>query len=80
RFFEGLRSSGEWDALRAEQQRKWMWREVSHLLVAALERNPDVRSFARALEADVLRGTAAPGAAAELIVDRFLSSRQGSCE
>ncbi|KAJ1723258.1 hypothetical protein LPJ61_005842 [Coemansia biformis] len=76
RFFDELRASGEWDKLRAEQQRKWMWREVSHLLLAALDRDPAVRACARSLEAGVLGGTVAPSAAAEQIVDRFLVPRR----
>ncbi|KAJ1997425.1 hypothetical protein GGI04_005411 [Coemansia thaxteri] len=73
-YFTKLRESGEWDALRAAQQEKWMWREVSNLLLARLNRDPQVRLLAQTLEADVIGGAVPPGIAAEQIVDRFLSS------
>ncbi|KAJ2413277.1 hypothetical protein GGF41_005980 [Coemansia sp. RSA 2531] len=72
-YFTKLRESGEWDSLRAAQQEKWMWREVTNLLLTRLNRDPQVRKFAQTLEADVINGMVPPGIAAEQIVDKFLS-------
>ncbi|KAJ2446670.1 hypothetical protein IWW46_000771 [Coemansia sp. RSA 2440] len=73
-YFDKLEKSGEWDALRADQRRKWMWREVSHLLLARLDRNPASHKTAQLLEADVLNGSIPAGVAAEQIVSKFLSN------
>ncbi|KAJ2307766.1 hypothetical protein IWW54_004285 [Coemansia sp. RSA 2705] len=73
-YFDVLARSGEWDALRAAQRQKWMWREVSHLLLAKLDRDAKTRAFAKSLEADVLDGAIPPGVAAEQIVSGFLKS------
>ncbi|KAJ2291724.1 hypothetical protein IW141_002464 [Coemansia sp. RSA 355] len=73
-YFDKLEKSGEWDALRADQRRKWMWREVSHLLLARLDRNPASHKIAQLLEADVLNGSIPAGVAAEQIVSKFLSN------
>ncbi|KAJ2781515.1 hypothetical protein H4R18_002841 [Coemansia javaensis] len=75
RYFDALRATGDWDALRAEQRRKWMWREVTHQLRAALDRDPAARACAQSLEADVLAGAVPPGAAADHIVARFLANK-----
>ncbi|KAJ2156945.1 hypothetical protein GGF46_004839 [Coemansia sp. RSA 552] len=74
-YFDSLDKSGGWDALRAGQRQKWMWREVSHLLLSRLDRDPATHALAKSLEADMQRGSAPPGVAAEQIVDSFLSRR-----
>ncbi|KAJ2777610.1 hypothetical protein GGI15_004446 [Coemansia interrupta] len=71
KYFDGL--GHEWDALRAEQREKWMWREVHDLLMARIRRDEGTRLFAESLKADVLAGGVSPGVAAELIVERFIS-------
>ncbi|KAJ2012533.1 hypothetical protein IWW57_006289 [Coemansia sp. S610] len=73
-YFTKLQESGEWDGLRAAQQEKWMWREVTNLLLTRLNRDPTVREFALTLQADVVNGVVPPGIAAEQVVDKFLSS------
>ncbi|KAJ2910670.1 hypothetical protein GGI21_000647, partial [Coemansia aciculifera] len=75
-YFAKLRESGEWDDLRAAQQEKWMWREVTNLLMARLNSDPQVRKFAQTLQADVIGGVVPPGIAAEQIVDKFLSMQR----
>ncbi|ORX67230.1 ArgK-domain-containing protein [Linderina pennispora] len=69
-YFKKLGESGEWDGLRAEQQEKWMWREVTNLLLSRLNRDPETRFFAKSLESDVVSGQLPPGVAAEQIVDQ----------
>ncbi|KAI8321933.1 ArgK protein [Martensiomyces pterosporus] len=73
-YFEKLRESDEWDSLRSEQQSKWMWREVTNLLMMRINRDPQAKELARSLEKDVISGKLPPGIAAEQIVSRFLSA------
>ncbi|KAJ1966208.1 hypothetical protein GGI12_000230 [Dipsacomyces acuminosporus] len=73
-YFSKLNESGEWDALRSEQQSKWMWREVTNLLMHRIQRDPVARALAKSLEADVIGGKLPPGIAAEQIVGKFLST------
>ncbi|KAJ1930502.1 hypothetical protein EC988_010035, partial [Linderina pennispora] len=56
-------------------QEKWMWREVTNLLLGRLNRDPETRFFAKSLESYVVSGQLPPGVAAEQIVDQFLSSQ-----
>ncbi|KAJ2516621.1 hypothetical protein GGI11_003399 [Coemansia sp. RSA 2049] len=74
RYFAMLDTTGQWDVLRTEQQQKWMWREVTSLLLGALERNPKTKEYSRTLEAEVSAGRLPPTVAAEQIVAAFLSS------
>ncbi|KAJ2648807.1 hypothetical protein IWW40_003607 [Coemansia sp. RSA 1250] len=71
-YFEKLQESGEWDAMRAGQRQKWMWQQVSHLLLERLRCHQETQSFAQSLEQSVLSGSLPSGVAAEQIVDRFL--------
>jgi LAO/AO transport system kinase len=60
------------DGLRAEQNRQWMWSEVSESLLDALRRDAGVSELAQRLDAEVAAGTTAPTAAARAIVQAFL--------
>ena len=65
RLFEG---SGELVALRAEQQRAWMWSLVTERLERTFRLNPNVAPRLPDLEADVAAGRlTAPAAAATLL-------------
>ncbi|KAI9502308.1 hypothetical protein GGI25_006128 [Coemansia spiralis] len=74
RYFTVFEESGEWDALRREQQQKWMWREVSNLLISKLGKDTKTKEYAKVLEADVLDGSLPPSVAAEQVVAKFLES------
>ncbi|KAJ2215753.1 hypothetical protein EV179_001977 [Coemansia sp. RSA 487] len=74
RYFKVLDESGEWSALRREQQKKWMWREVTNLLLNWLEKNPETKEYSNMLEAEVASGRLPPAVAAEQIVTSFLNS------
>jgi LAO/AO transport system kinase len=66
-----LGASGELAALRADQQRSWMWSLIRERLEAAFRGNAAVASALPALEADVLAGRATPTAAADQLLRAF---------
>lgn len=61
--------------LRAEQNREWMWSEVTDSLLEALTTDADTADLARRLEAEVAAGTTTPTAAARAIVTAHLRAR-----
>jgi LAO/AO transport system kinase len=62
-------------ALRAEQNREWMWSEVTASLLEAVTADPATARLARRLVAEVAAGTTTPTAAAREVVDAFLQAR-----
>jgi LAO/AO transport system kinase len=66
-----LSAAGELTALRADQQRSWMWTLIRERLEAAFRAHPAVSSLLAALEADVLAGRASPTAAADALLRAF---------
>jgi LAO/AO transport system kinase len=64
-------ASGELTALRAEQQRAWMWSLIRERLERAFRQSPAVASALDALEADVVAGRQAAPAAADALLARF---------
>jgi LAO/AO transport system kinase len=66
-----LAASGELAALRADQQRSWMWSLIRERLEAAFRGHAAVAAALPALEADVLAGRATPTAAADQLLRAF---------
>ena len=64
--------AGELAARRADQARRWMWSEVTDVLVEELRARPDVSAMAAELEAAVEAGTTTPTAAARAVLRAFL--------
>jgi len=64
--------AGELPALRAEQNRAWMWSEVTGSLLESLHADSDVAGLAERLEHEVGAGVLTPAAAARLVVEAFL--------
>ena len=62
----------ELPALRAEQNRAWMWSEVTGSLLESLHADSDVAGLAERLEHEVGAGVLTPAAAARLVVEAFL--------
>jgi len=63
-----LEASGELAALRAEQQRAWMWTLVVDRLDRAFRGHPAVAAILPRVEADVVAGRMTPTAAADLLL------------
>jgi GTPase len=67
--------AGELPAMRAEQNREWMWSEVTDTLLDALTADAGAAALARRLEAEVAAGRTTPAAAARSVVEAHLGSR-----
>ncbi len=67
-----LESSGEFGVRRAAQARAWMWSEVNDSLIAALQRDPEVRKRIPDLEAAASAGRIPPTIAARQLLEIFL--------
>jgi LAO/AO transport system kinase len=59
--------------LRADQARDWMWSEVTEALLDAVRSDEEVAELASSLERAVTSGTTTPTAAAQALLDKFLS-------
>jgi LAO/AO transport system kinase len=68
----GLASSGQLEALRAEQRVAWMWSAVKERLTEAFAEHPAVEAELVALLGSVRAGKVAPTRAAEQLVETFL--------
>jgi LAO/AO transport system kinase len=71
-----LTASGELMALRAGQQRSWMWSLIADRLEHAFRAHPDVAARLGAVEAEVLAGRVTPTAAADELLAAFGVSRR----
>jgi LAO/AO transport system kinase len=60
-------------SVRAEQARDWMWSEVTDALLDAVHTDEEVADLAARLERAVTAGTTTPTAAAQALIDKFLS-------
>jgi LAO/AO transport system kinase len=63
----------ELPALRSAQAREAMWSEVSDALLRAVRDDPRVAALTRTLQDEVTAGQITPGAAAETILEVFLT-------
>jgi LAO/AO transport system kinase len=61
--------------LRADQNRQWMWSEVTDSLLDALTADAATAELARRLEEEVAAGATTPTAAARAVLDAHLGSR-----
>ncbi|MEL0144283.1 MAG: methylmalonyl Co-A mutase-associated GTPase MeaB [Alphaproteobacteria bacterium] len=66
-----MRSSGTFEARRAEQARRWMWGEVDENLLSAFRRHPDVRKLLAELENRVSETEMTPSTAAQILLESF---------
>jgi LAO/AO transport system kinase len=66
-----MRSSGAFEARRAEQARRWMWGEVDENLLSAFRRHPDVRKLLAELENRVSETEMTPSTAAQILLESF---------
>ena len=67
--------AAELPALRAGQNREWMWSEVTDSLLEALTTDSGTADLARRLEAEVAAGAITPTAAARTVVAAHLGAR-----
>ena len=66
-----LEPTGELSALRAEQQRAWMWSLIHERLERAFREHPGVVAILKETEADVIAGRRTAPWAAETLLGRF---------
>ncbi len=71
-----MTSSGDLQAKRAAQARRWLWSETAEQLMARLREDPAVRERVQALEQAVSAGTVSPRVAAQQLVTRFWKEGQ----
>ncbi|KAG0081737.1 hypothetical protein BGZ92_000139 [Podila epicladia] len=71
-YFQIMESSGELQKKRGHQRKIWMWRQVSSELMDLLNEDAQVREMATELEAKVLKNEVMSGAAAHMIVEKFM--------
>jgi LAO/AO transport system kinase len=67
-YREAMTSAGEITRRRAEQNRAWLWREVSEGLLEEFRADANVAALLPDLEAAVTRGELAPAAAARRVL------------
>jgi len=70
-FRATMSASGDLQANRAAQARRWLWSETAENLMARLREDPAVRQRIVALEEAVSAGRISPRVAAEQLVTRF---------
>ena len=70
-FRATMTASGDLQANRAAQARRWLWSETAENLMARLREDPAVRQRVVALEEAVSAGQISPRVAAEQLVARF---------
>jgi len=66
-----LEGTGELAALRAEQQRAWMWSLIADRLERAFRKHPGVAARLPSVEADVIAGRTTPTSAADALLDEL---------
>ena len=66
-----LESSGELAAMRAEQQRSWLWSLVVDRLESSFRAHPAVKELLASMEADVMAGRSTAPAAVDLLFEAY---------
>ncbi len=66
-----LRDSGELARRRSEQQRGWLWDEVTERVLAAFHADPAVGALVAGIEAEVVAGRLLPGDGAERLLNAW---------
>jgi LAO/AO transport system kinase len=72
-----LAATGELAALRAEQQRSWLWSLIAERLERAFRTHPAVRERLAAVEEDVRAGRTTPPLATQALFDAFAGGAKG---
>ncbi len=70
-FRDVMTASGDLQATRATQARRWLWSEMAEYLMARLREDPAVRERVRAMEDAVSAGQLSPRVAAQQLVEQF---------
>ncbi|KAI9352613.1 LAO/AO transport system ATPase [Obelidium mucronatum] len=70
-FYNTLRESGDFDKMRAEQRRKWMWDILRHELMERVAADAGVKEIAEEMEHEVMEGNITSGMAAEKLLSTF---------
>ncbi|MBM3347825.1 MAG: methylmalonyl Co-A mutase-associated GTPase MeaB, partial [Betaproteobacteria bacterium] len=71
RFGEVMGASGELQARRAEQARKWLWSEAAENLFSILKENSSIRRQMQDLESQVSAGRKSARVAADELIESF---------
>jgi LAO/AO transport system kinase len=71
RHRRNLAESGDLEARRREQHRRWMWSLIGEGLLESFRRDPKVASSLARLEEEVVAGEITPTLAARRLLDRF---------
>ncbi|KAI9193099.1 arginine/ornithine transport system ATPase [Polychytrium aggregatum] len=61
---------------RAEQNKTWMWRQITEELLWRLRHDPKVKASLLQLEESVKNGRITPGSAAEQVLHQFIADQQ----
>ncbi len=73
RFRETIDGAGLFERQRADQARRWLWREIEALLGERLRADPELADILAATEAEVAAGRTTPGSGARAVLERFLA-------
>ncbi len=76
RYHELLRKSGDFENKRAEQNKAWLYAEISDRLLERFRAHPDVNEKLMALEREVAIGQIHAPAAARALIDIFTGTYQ----
>ncbi|KAJ3210654.1 hypothetical protein HDU82_007629 [Entophlyctis luteolus] len=71
-FRTTLKAAGEFEAIRAQQRRKWMWNILEHELMDRVHADPHVAKISDGLEKEVMNGNITSGMAAEQLMNAFM--------
>ncbi len=71
-----LEASGELAAMRAEQQRSWLWSLIAERLERTFRADPEVAARLAGAEADVLSGKKTPPMVTDELFDAFGTGRR----
>jgi LAO/AO transport system kinase len=72
-----LEASGELGAMRAEQQRAWMWSLIGEQLELRFRAHPEVQRLLAEREADVVAGRITAPVAVDALMDAFGAGKRG---
>ncbi|CAG8442211.1 2030_t:CDS:2 [Ambispora gerdemannii] len=67
--------SSECERKRGTQRKLWMWRQVTSELLERFKSESSIRTLVNELDQKLFRGEITSGAAADLVVDRFINKK-----
>lgn len=73
RYRQALGQDGSFSGQRAGQAVRWMWQEIEAALLSRMRDRPGLDALLHELEGKVARGVLSPNAAANQVLERFLS-------